>query len=353
MPQIIDASVGETFSVRYEPDGDRVLMKDTGNTIQITLRRTWDDGFVSNATMSAAFAGADGNPVLLGAEFDSYLEWVRNSGVGDERTFSFGSEGSGYDPEIISQYNSRSFRDEWSAAAPGPTDLCITFGSFHGLVDEACFPAEIAIPSGAPIRQNISIESIDVAVENGQATAVVGVSNPVPNAERYPLSLTYLFDGEVIGTATGEPTLTGSQRGYNAETTEVTFEPVAVSGTSASGEITVTATGTAEWIVGEETKSVTVFDPSILDTAEVTIGSCGYRGDSVAVGESATAFARVNNPLDRTIVADVALSAGGSRDVATVQVPPGEGREATATFTFPSPTPGGYPLTTEIVGVAP
>ena len=340
--RVVGVDAPNPLGLRAVRDDGRVLFI-ADNTTTVEFEADPSGGFVSSDNFRLSLLDprtgktetvySDNTPRWLGTSVrGSFYPDDRPVGTRWTRSFRHEQDSS----RIVSQYRDGSY----SGLTPGVIGHRVQMsGKFGGLEARTDIPETTFFdPSGAPVRENVSIIDVDLSADGRRVEPQATFRNPANHGVQLPLQVTAEIGGETIHTEqTTASSLTGSIRrgGFEDRTRSLpTFSIPNRTFTDSTLTYTITPT---EWADGWVDPRSTTMSLSGVSVDSVSITDCSISPQEVTVSEEATLTATVSNPTPGRVDTTLRFVLADAEDTTTGEVSGDGSRTFEAVFQTTEP----------------
>lgn len=340
--RVVGVNAPNPLQVSATRDGSRVLFIASGSTtVEFEAdpdgefayggRKTFRLSLLDPRNGATETVRSDNEPRWLGdsARGSIYVE-EREEGTRWTRSFSHEQDSS----RIVSQYRNGNY----DGISPGVLGHRVSMSGWYESSSTDIPETTFFDPSGAPVRENVSIIDVDLFVDGRRVEPQATFRNPANHGVQLPLEVTADIDGETIHTEqTTASSLTGSatRGGSEDRTRELpTFSIPNRTFTDNTLTYTVTPTGWADGWVDPRSTTTSLSGVSV---DSVSITDCSISPQQVTVPEEATLTATVSNPTPGQVDTVLRFVLADAEDTTTGRVSGDGSRTFDAVFETTEP----------------
>lgn len=233
----------------------------------------------------------------------------------------------GFDPDdIVGQYE----RGNYSELSPGPLTLSVSIlGSFgRGTrFGPATAPTRLDVPSGAKVRENTTIDRVDLSVSGTTVDPKAEITAQADHGVDLPLRVVGLVGDEQVVAQDVETTVTGEA------TTRVNLPDFELNGIPYQDNRLTYRVMPREWADGWVNVAETARDVANISVNDVEITGCRTRPQQLRAGGDLTVNSSVRNPLPTAVDVEGQFIFGGATSPFSKGVPAGGVTQLSASFT--------------------
>lgn len=238
----------------------------------------------------------------------------------------------GFDPDdIVGQYE----RGNYSELSPGPLTLSVSIlGSFgRGTrFGPATAPTRLDVPSGAKVRENTTIDRVDLSVSGTTVDPKAEITAQADHGVDLPLRVVGLVGDEQVVAQDVETTVTGEA------TTRVNLPDFELDGIPYQDNRLTYRVMPREWAEGWVNVAETARNVANISVNDVSITGCRVTPEQVVAGGRVTVRSSVSNPLPVAVGVEGRIDFADARSTFDRQI--GGGEVASVTETFRPSDPG-------------